>query len=204
LFVNTQQAPTWRANCRRFGPGGSVSQPVNLSLRAPAQMGWREMEHKGKTWLVLSCTRGVLVVGVTSVREREGVSLFVSSSFPRVTPSQEGPGPPFYRCKERVQVYNGGCSLCANVSGREVPEPCVHANMVVGEVLEPCVRDNMAVGEVPESCRSTAGGAAGILLTSPCFRRGLRTTVVMDARGEPSLPFTGTSQMGRRSCSLVA
>jgi hypothetical protein len=101
-------------------------------------------------------------------------------------------------------VYNGGCSLCANVSGREVPEPCVHANMVVGEVLEPCVRDNMAVGEVPKSCRSTAGGAAGILLTSPCFRRGLRTTVVMDARGEPSLPFTGTSQMGRRSCSLVA
>jgi hypothetical protein len=59
LFVNTQQTPTWRANCRRFGPGGSVSQPVNLSLRAPAQMGWREMEHKGKMRLVLSCTRGV-------------------------------------------------------------------------------------------------------------------------------------------------
>jgi hypothetical protein len=44
--------------CRRFGPGESVSQPVNLSLRAPAQMGWREMEHKGKTRLVLSRTRG--------------------------------------------------------------------------------------------------------------------------------------------------
>jgi hypothetical protein len=173
-------------------------------MRAPAQMGWREMEHKGKTRLVLSRTRGVLVVGVTSVREREGVSLFVSSSFPRVTLSQEGPGPLFYRCKERVQVYNGGCSLCANVSGREVPEPCVHANVAVGEVLEPCVCDNVAVGEVPEPCRSTAGGAAGILLTSPCFRRGLRTTVVMDARGEPSLPVTGTSQMGRRSCSLVS
>jgi hypothetical protein len=52
----------------------------------------------------------VLVVGVTSVREREGVSLFVSSSFPRATLPQEGPGPPFYRCKEGVQVYNGGCS----------------------------------------------------------------------------------------------
>jgi hypothetical protein len=53
----------------------------------------------------------VLVVGVTSVheRERERVSLFVSS-FPRATLSHEGPGPPFYRCKERVQVYNGGCS----------------------------------------------------------------------------------------------
>jgi hypothetical protein len=50
-------------------------------------MGWREMEHKGKARLVLSRTRGdVLVVGVTSVREREGVSLFVSSSFPHATP----------------------------------------------------------------------------------------------------------------------
>jgi hypothetical protein len=46
VFVNTQQAPTWRANCRRFGPGGSLDRPVNLSLRAPAQMGWRKMEHK--------------------------------------------------------------------------------------------------------------------------------------------------------------
>jgi hypothetical protein len=85
--------------------------------------------------------------------------------------------------------------------------PCPRAelpSLVVGEVLEPCVRDNVAVGEVPEPCRSTAGSAAGILLTSPCFRRGLRTTVIMDARGEPSLPVTGTSQMGRRSCSLVA
>jgi hypothetical protein len=83
------------------------------------------------------------------------------------------------------------------VSGREVSEPCVHANVDVGEVLEPCVRGNVAVGEVPEPCRSTAVGAAGILLTSPCFRRGLRTTVVMDARGEPSLLVSGASQMGR-------
>jgi hypothetical protein len=43
LFVNTQQAPTWRANCRRFDPGGSLDRRVNLSLRAPAQMGWRKM-----------------------------------------------------------------------------------------------------------------------------------------------------------------
>jgi hypothetical protein len=48
LFVNTQQAPTWRANCRRFDPGGSLDRRVNSSLRVPAQMGWREMEHKGK------------------------------------------------------------------------------------------------------------------------------------------------------------
>jgi hypothetical protein len=69
------------------------------------------------------------------------------------------------------------------VSGREVPEPCVHANVAVKEVLEPCVRDNVAVGEVPDPCRSTTVDAAGILLTSPCFRGGLRTTDVMDARG---------------------
>jgi hypothetical protein len=79
------------------------------------------------------------------------------------------------------------------VSGREVPKPCVHANVAVREVLEPCVGDNVAVGEVLEPCRSTAVGAAGILLTSPCFRGGLRTTVVMDARGEPSLLVTGVS-----------
>jgi hypothetical protein len=55
LFVNTQQAPTWRANCRRFDPGGSLDRRVKLSLRVPAQMGWREMEHKGgKPRLVLS------------------------------------------------------------------------------------------------------------------------------------------------------
>jgi hypothetical protein len=90
------------------------------------------------------------------------------------------------------------------VSGREVSEPCVHANVAVGEVFEPCVGDNVAVREVLEPCRSTTVGAAGILLTSPCFRRGLRATVVMDACGEPSLLVTGSSQMGRQSCSLVA
>jgi hypothetical protein len=90
------------------------------------------------------------------------------------------------------------------VPGREVPRPCVHANVAVGEVLEPCVRGIVAIGEVLEPCRSTAVGAAGILLTFPCFRRGLRTVVVMDACKEPSLLVTGASQMGRRSCSPVA
>jgi hypothetical protein len=48
LFVNTQQAPTWHANCQRFDPRGSLDRRVKLSLRIPAQMGWREMEHKGE------------------------------------------------------------------------------------------------------------------------------------------------------------
>jgi hypothetical protein len=52
-------------------PGGSLDRRVNLSLRAPIQMGWRETEHKGGTRLVLSRTRGVLAVRVTSIRARE-------------------------------------------------------------------------------------------------------------------------------------
>jgi hypothetical protein len=59
--------------------------------------------------------------------------------------------------------------------------------MAVREVLEPCACGVVAVRGALEPCRSMAVGAAGTLLTSPCFRRGLRTAVVMDARGVPSL-----------------
>jgi tetrahydromethanopterin S-methyltransferase subunit D len=73
------------------------------------------------------------------------------------------------------------------VSGREEPEPYVHADVAVREVLVPCSCDVVAVGGALEPCRSTAVGAVGSLLTSPSFRRGLRTAVVMGARGVPSL-----------------
>ena len=77
-------------------------------------MGWHEMEHKGgKPRLVLSyaqggcaCSRGLQAFAW----ERERESLFVSPSSRATTLSHEGPGPSFYRCKERAQVYNGGCS----------------------------------------------------------------------------------------------
>jgi hypothetical protein len=52
------------------------SRPVNVSLRAPAQRGWRKMEHKGKCGLYYLAP-GVLAVGVTSVaRERESLFVF--------------------------------------------------------------------------------------------------------------------------------
>jgi hypothetical protein len=73
------------------------------------------------------------------------------------------------------------------VSSREEPEPYVHAEVAVGEVLVPCSCDVVAVGGTLEPYRSTAVGAIESLLTSPCFRRGLRTAVVMGARGVPSL-----------------
>jgi hypothetical protein len=38
LFVNTQQAPTWRANCRRFETGGSLGQRVKC--RRVPQLRW--------------------------------------------------------------------------------------------------------------------------------------------------------------------
>jgi hypothetical protein len=47
LFVNTQQAPTWRANCRRFETRGVPGPTSELSSRAPAQMGRRETEREG-------------------------------------------------------------------------------------------------------------------------------------------------------------
>jgi hypothetical protein len=82
------------------------------------------------------------------------------------------------------------------VSGREDPEPYVHANVAVGEVLEPCACDVVAIGGALESYRSTAVGAAGTLLTSPCFHRGLGTSVVMGAREESSLLVTEASLDG--------
>jgi hypothetical protein len=69
------------------------SRPVNLSLRAPAQMGWRKMEHKGKCGLYYLAP-GVLVVGVTSVaRERERACSFARP--PRDPPRRKALDLPF-------------------------------------------------------------------------------------------------------------
>jgi hypothetical protein len=74
------------------------------------------------------------------------------------------------------------------VSSREEPEPYVHAIVAAGEVLEPCSCDVVVVGGALEPYRRTVVRAVGSLLTSPCFRKRLRTAVVMGARGVPSLP----------------
>jgi hypothetical protein len=63
LFVNTQQAPTWRANCRRFDTGGSLDRRVNC--RCVSQPRWvgarrntRGKTVRGNHGLVLSCAQG--------------------------------------------------------------------------------------------------------------------------------------------------
>jgi hypothetical protein len=56
LFVNTQQAPTWRANYRCFDPGGSLDRRVNCRrVSQPRWVGVRrstkggEKQEKGET-----------------------------------------------------------------------------------------------------------------------------------------------------------
>jgi hypothetical protein len=50
LFVNTQQAPTWRTNCRRFEPGGSLGGPVNCRcVPQPRWVGARRSAKGGRS-----------------------------------------------------------------------------------------------------------------------------------------------------------
>jgi hypothetical protein len=49
LFVNTQQAPTWRANCRRFETGGSQDRRVNCRrVPQPKWVGARRSAKGGR------------------------------------------------------------------------------------------------------------------------------------------------------------
>jgi hypothetical protein len=89
------------------------------------------------------------------------------------------------------QLYNGGVAMCY---------------MAIGEVPGRYVRVSVSVGEVHEPCRSTTVGAAWILLTSPCFRRGLenhrrhgrtRGTIIACYRGK----LDGTPVLFLRSLS---
>jgi hypothetical protein len=49
LFVNTQQAPTWCANCRHFDPGGSLDRRVNCRrVSQPRWVGARQSTKGGR------------------------------------------------------------------------------------------------------------------------------------------------------------
>jgi hypothetical protein len=86
VFVNTQHAPTWRANCRRFGPGGPSTKPTSEFIVAcPCPDGLAQDGTQGGMRLVLSRTRGARSRGYKR-RGRERESLFVCSS-PRDPPA---------------------------------------------------------------------------------------------------------------------
>jgi hypothetical protein len=73
LFVNTQQALPGTPTVGVSTPGGSLDRRVNLSLRVPAQMGWREMEHKGENAARVAPRQGGCACsrGYKRSRERE-------------------------------------------------------------------------------------------------------------------------------------
>jgi hypothetical protein len=112
LFVNTQQAPTWRANCRRFETGRSL-EPTSECRRVP-QPRWVEREGEREGGEARRPETGVREVGIprpscssraqvecacsrrlqASRREREASGpkrAPVSSSSPRGQPSLRGP-----------------------------------------------------------------------------------------------------------------
>jgi hypothetical protein len=93
LFVNTQQAPTWRANCWRFDPGGALDRRVNCRCVSHprwvvARRNTRGENSKGKSRP--SCCPApradALAVGGykrSRGREREGASLVRRPVLPR-------------------------------------------------------------------------------------------------------------------------
>jgi hypothetical protein len=101
--------------CRRFDPGGSLDRRVNCRcVSQPRWVGARRNTRGNKRGNRGSCcpaprADALAVGGYKHSRERERAS-FVSPSSRAATFSYEGPRPSFYRCKERAQVYNGGCS----------------------------------------------------------------------------------------------
>jgi hypothetical protein len=107
------------ARCRRFDPEGSLDRRVNC--RCVSQPRWvgarrntRGRTVRGNRSLVLSCAQDGCACnrGLQAfARERERARALCVCPFSRMaTLSYESPGPSFYRCKERAQVYNGGCS----------------------------------------------------------------------------------------------
>jgi hypothetical protein len=99
LFVNMQQAPTWRANCRRFDPGGSLDRRVNCHcVSQPRWVGarWntRRRTVRGNRGLVLSCAQGGCACSrglQPFARERKSASLVRQPVLPRGHPLVRGP-----------------------------------------------------------------------------------------------------------------
>jgi hypothetical protein len=100
-------------------------------------LAWDGTQEVGKA-LYYPAPRVPLVVGVTSTSregEREGACSFAPS--PARTPLQDGPRPPFYRHKERVQSYNGGCSYALTCPAEKCLSPVYMPTWLSGEGLSP-------------------------------------------------------------------
>ena len=130
LYAKFSKCDFWLkevAFCCRFEPEGSLDRRVNyrrvpqprwVGARRSAKGGRRRRETgiKGETRGLRVCPAprsGALAVGgYKRPRGRERAALRERRPVlsPRGQPSVRGPGSSFYRRKERIQVYNGGCS----------------------------------------------------------------------------------------------
>jgi hypothetical protein len=129
LFINTLQAPTWRANCRRFDPGGSLDRRVNC--RRVPQPKWvgarrstkggrsrRETGVKGGTRGLRICPTprsGALAVGCYKRphgREREACASAVPSFPARPTLCKRALDLPFIGVRRGSRCTMGGVAVC--------------------------------------------------------------------------------------------
>jgi hypothetical protein len=135
VFVNTQQAPTWRAICRRFGPGGSLGPTSEIAVcPCPDGLAWDGTQEVGQA-LYYPAPGVPLVVGVTSASCEGGRDTEFVCRSPRANPPQGGPGPPFYRGKERVQTYSRGRSYALTCPAVECLSPVYMPTWPLGESL---------------------------------------------------------------------
>jgi hypothetical protein len=129
LFVNTQQAPTWRANCRRFEPGGSLDRRVNC--RRVPQPRWvgarrsvkgggsrRETGVKGETRGLHVCPAprwvALAVGGYKRPRgmERAAYASAVPSFLARPTFCKRALDLPFIGVRKGSRCTMGGVAVC--------------------------------------------------------------------------------------------
>jgi hypothetical protein len=129
LFVNTQQSPTWRANCRRFDPGGSLDRRVNCRrVPQPRWVGARRSAKGGKSRRetgVKEKTRGLRVCpaprsGALAVggykcphgREREAYARAVPSFPARPTLCKRALDFPFIGVRRGSRCTMGDVAVC--------------------------------------------------------------------------------------------
>jgi hypothetical protein len=102
-----------------FRPRGVPGPTSKIVAACPSPDGLaRDGTQRGETAarVILRQSGCACSRGYKRSRGREGA--------PRDHPSYEGPGPSFYRCKERVQVYNGGVAICKRVRQRGARALC--------------------------------------------------------------------------------
>jgi hypothetical protein len=124
LFVNTQQAPTWHANYRRFDPGGSLDRRVNC--RCVSQPRWvgarrntRGKTVRGNHSLVLSCaqggctcSRGLQAFARERERQRAREPCASARSLARPPSRTRAMDLPFINVRRGPRCTMGGVAMC--------------------------------------------------------------------------------------------